>query len=469
MPRPRVDLEPYWTEITNLYQTGTHPDTLSEFLDSQYGVKGIQKQNRTASADKILHARIRVLFYQVGLEEKEMLRVLQYEGFEIEAAQVEEVFAHLRTELSKGQIEGYGRRLLYQHIQSQGYLLARDRLYSLYRELAPAAVRRCLNDLQCHRGAYIVPGPNFIWLIDGYLKLAPYGIEVYAAIDAYSRYIIWIYIGISSRTAITEQLPRFVRSDQGTETVLLAEAQHKLQQSQHPEIRISECYLYGTSTANQRIEAWWLQLTRGLLYRWRNYFQSLQDEGLYSADTLHDQIALYAIYMPVLRIEITSFVRLWNNHSIRKQPNRPYLVSGKPYINYNRPEAGIHNHGIQFDWDLFKKLHRDVQDWDADEYLPADTYNWTSVQLQELGFDPQNPPDNAGGDIYMPFRMIYLELRARIQAHISGGSEPELGLSSRPTGAFDWEPISKQAGIPEIPEIEVEYDREEDKYSGDTR
>jgi hypothetical protein len=114
-------------------------------------------------------------------------------------------------------------------------------LFSLYKELAPMAVQRRFQDLQRHQGAYITPGPNFIWSIDGYLKLAPYGIEIYAAIDAYSRYIIWIYVGISSCTAvsvlqpfldtldITQQQPRFVRSDQGTETILLAEAQYKLQ------------------------------------------------------------------------------------------------------------------------------------------------------------------------------------------------------------------------------------------------
>jgi hypothetical protein len=36
------------------------------------------------------------------------------------------------------------------------------------------AVQQRFQDLQRHRGAYITPGPNFIWSIDGYLKLAPY-------------------------------------------------------------------------------------------------------------------------------------------------------------------------------------------------------------------------------------------------------------------------------------------------------
>jgi phage gp16-like protein len=45
----------------------------------------MRKQNRTASLGLVLHARIKVLFYQVGLEEKEMLHVLQQKGFNIQA------------------------------------------------------------------------------------------------------------------------------------------------------------------------------------------------------------------------------------------------------------------------------------------------------------------------------------------------------------------------------------------------
>lgn len=135
--------------------------------------------------------------------------------------------------------------------------------------------------MQRHRGEYLVPGPNFVWSVDGYLKLAPYGIEVYAAIDAYSRYIIWIYVGISARTAVSVlrqylntvevlgQHPRFVRSDHGGETVLLADAHHQLQKAIEPDLTFQECYMYGTSTTNQRIESWWNQLTKGLLFRWR--------------------------------------------------------------------------------------------------------------------------------------------------------------------------------------------------------
>ncbi|KAL4962587.1 uncharacterized protein BDV14DRAFT_178267 [Aspergillus stella-maris] len=512
MPRPSINLEPFQAEISNLYQTGTNPRAIADIISNRYGIKvgertiksrlsiwGSQKSNRTASRDTVLHARIKVLIYQVGLSDEEILHTLKLEGYDITArslkyirhqkgflrrlanpvadqAQVENVLNQLRTDLATGQIEGYGIGFLHQHFKNQGFLIGRDRLFSMYKQLAPAAVHRRLQDLQRHRGAYLTPGPNFIWSIDGYLKLAPYGIEVYAAIDAYSRYIIWVYVGISSRTAVsvlrqfldtlavTQQQPRLVRSDRGTETVLLAEAQYKLQQSLHPDINIRDCYLYGTSTANQRIEAWWLQLTRGMLYRYQEYFYALQEEGKFSMDQLGDRIALYAIYMPLIRTQITSFVRTWNQHRIRKQSNRPYSVPGKPWMNYHFPPTGVENEGIQFNMDLFKQLQQDVKDWDTDQYLPPDTYAWTRNQLLELLFDPQQPPSAAGDHALTPFRTIYLDLRARIQAHIETGSQPILSLSQPPTGAFRWDPRLNPNGTEKLElvrEVEVGYDQDQ--------
>lgn len=157
----------------------------------------------------------------------------------------------------------------------------RDRLFAVVKQLDPDGVYRRANDLQRHRGEYIVPGPNWLWSIDGHCKLNFYGIEIYAAIDAYSRYITWIYVGISGRTAISILVqflttlqkegvhPQRIRSDRGTETPLLAAAQHAFMKRHVADISFKDCYWYGTSTANQRIESWWGQLTGGLLFRWR--------------------------------------------------------------------------------------------------------------------------------------------------------------------------------------------------------
>lgn len=117
--------------------------------------------------------------------------------------------------------------------------------------------------------------------MDGHDKLSFWGIQIYAAIDAFSRYITWCYVGISNRTQIsvlrqflevlqeTKIQPRYIRSDKGGETVLVAAAHYLLLKEQYENLFLQDCYLYSTSTSNQRIEAWWSQLTKSLLFIFR--------------------------------------------------------------------------------------------------------------------------------------------------------------------------------------------------------
>ncbi|KAL4755600.1 uncharacterized protein BDW70DRAFT_165334 [Aspergillus foveolatus] len=125
-------------------------------------------------------------------------------------------------------------------------------------------------------------------------------------------------------------------------------------------------------------------------------------------------------------------------------------------MNFNYPKNGVLNYGLEFDENLLSSLQEDVREWDPEEYLPSTTYNWTKVQLLELNFDPENPPKHAGGDVFTPYRTTYFDLRARISAHITQGNEPELGLSSRPVGGFNWEPANNQ----NISQVEILYDQE---------
>lgn len=89
----------------------------------------------------------------------------------------------------------------------------------------------------------------------------------------------------------------------------------------------------------------------------------MRDEGSFSQGSLTDQIALYAIYMPILRAEIKSFVQTWNVHYIRKQSRRPTVVHGKPYMNYYHPADGVQNQGIPVNQEVFEGLQSAVQDW----------------------------------------------------------------------------------------------------------
>ena len=92
--------------------------------------------------------------------------------------------------------------------------------------MRPDTLTRRTLGLQRSRGEYITPGPNFVWHLDGYLKLQMYGIQTYAVIDGYSRYIIWYCVGVSTKTAVSVMRqyldtifqPRAMRCDRGSET-----------------------------------------------------------------------------------------------------------------------------------------------------------------------------------------------------------------------------------------------------------
>lgn len=161
--------------------------------------------------------------------------------------------------------------------------MARDSLFSIVKRLDPKGLELCAADRNRRKGEYIVPGPDYIWSIDGHEKLSPFGFEIYAAIDAYSRCIIWIYVGVQGRVSlsIVQQflrvvlekgfIPYIVRSDRGKETPLAAEVHFALARTMqdNPGFKLRDCWYYGTSTANQRIESWWSGLEKSQLYRWR--------------------------------------------------------------------------------------------------------------------------------------------------------------------------------------------------------
>jgi hypothetical protein len=149
------------------------------------------------------------------------------------------------------------------------------------KQVNPSHIDDRLKRVRKHRGHWISPGPNYLWSVDAHLKLQFWGIEIYASIDTYARYITWIYVGISATTAVScvrQYLntiqdigfaPKMIRSDRGSETALIADAHWTLVRSLNPDTPLKDCYRFGTSKENQRIESLWNQLSKGCLFQWR--------------------------------------------------------------------------------------------------------------------------------------------------------------------------------------------------------
>jgi arginine repressor len=312
----QIDLSPYKDEIVDLFNQHKTTEAICMKLAQCHSINishstltrrlrdwGLRRLPPKTADNEALCERIRTLVYD-NLTDKEILPILHHEGFKIahvtlkrlrqqlglrlrtddpdaRALQEQQIQGVLQQEIQDGKIEGYGRGLLYTYLRQQGHVFPRNRVFSIYRDERPDALRRRTLDLQRQRQAYRSPGPNHVWHMDGYMKLSGYGIEIYAAIDGYSRYIIWIYVGISTRTAISVYrqyvdavstlgyIPQIIRTDLGGETIHLGDAHWALRRVHEPDIPHEDCYSYGKSTENTRIEAWWAQLSRSSVFIWR--------------------------------------------------------------------------------------------------------------------------------------------------------------------------------------------------------
>jgi hypothetical protein len=69
----------------------------------------------------------------------------------------------------------------------------RETVQQLIKQIDPEGVA-VRTSRKFKRRTYYVPGPNFIWHIDGCDKLKPYGFPIHGAIDGFSRYIIWLKV-----------------------------------------------------------------------------------------------------------------------------------------------------------------------------------------------------------------------------------------------------------------------------------
>ena len=88
-----------------------------------------------------------------------------------------------------GRLHGY--RMMHARCLLAGFRASRDVVAEIQTTLDPVAVQR-RKGRRLRRRSYSVPGPNYVWHMDSYDKLTPFGIGVNGCIDGFSRYIIWM-------------------------------------------------------------------------------------------------------------------------------------------------------------------------------------------------------------------------------------------------------------------------------------
>ncbi len=317
-------------------------------------------------------------------------------------------------------------------MRASGIFLSRHHTQAILREVDPVGVDRRLRRLERRRDKrYLTPGPNYIWSIDGHLKLQPYGIEIYACIDAFSRNIIWTYVGHTARTALSVvnqylnvvesqgYIPQIVRSDYGSETLWIADTHVTMvEQAKGGNVEFNTTWWYSKSTDNVRIESWWQQLSARQLGRWRTYFFELKETRQYE-DTALNRITLAAIFVRYIRQEVGQFVHLWNTHTIRKQKDRPYLVTGKPWVLHANMDGEYDDYRIDITPDQLAATRDRVPVFDVEQYLPERTLAWCETWLKDNGYstilDCSYEKDVTSGQHL--FHHAYCALREAVYAH----------------------------------------------------
>ncbi|XP_076095470.1 uncharacterized protein LOC143066425 [Mytilus galloprovincialis] len=259
-----------------------------------------------------------------------------------------------------------------------GFVVRRSLVRSIVRILDPiGTANRKGNKLK--RRCYISKGPNWIWHLDQYDKLSPFGICITGCIDGFSRYMIWLKAGVTNKQpkqiaacflqSVEERsaCPHIVRADAGTENVTVAAMQNMLRENNNDSMA-DNSFVYGKSTHNQRIERWWGTLRSKCTDRWINHFKKLQAEGNFVVGSKLHKCLVQFCYLSLIRTELEEVKHSWNHHRIRRQTLGD-VVTGIPDLLYHNPEL-LHNpqcrdyaHVVQVNGEEFRFLKQNCA-WD---------------------------------------------------------------------------------------------------------
>ena len=131
---------------------------------------------------------------------------------------------------------------------------------------------------------------------------------------------------------------RIVRGDRASENGNLAAIRCFFRRSMNDDFAGDKSFMYGKSTANQRIEAWWRRLRQGRAEWWITFVKDLRDSSLYYDDDIVHRECLKFCFMDVIQSELNRAALQWNVHRIPPSSNVE-SPSGKPDVLYFVPAS----------------------------------------------------------------------------------------------------------------------------------
>ncbi|XP_019206659.1 uncharacterized protein LOC109196682 [Oreochromis niloticus] len=246
----------------------------------------------------------------------------------------------------QGPGKDHGYRWMFTTCKQHGIAIRKEDVRILISLLDPVG-SQVRQTRRLRRRQYFAQGPNFVWHIDSYDKLKPYGICINGCIDGFSRNIIWLraahtnsdpkVIGGYFVEAVESRggFPRLVRTDMGTENVLVRDLQRYLRRNDGDDRAGDRSYVTGASTANQRIESWWGVMRKEGIETWITLLGELKDEGFFFGDFIDKALSQFC-FMPIIQEVLNDIRSVWNAHRIRPSKNNN-MPCGIPDVMHMAP------------------------------------------------------------------------------------------------------------------------------------
>ncbi|KAL1489196.1 hypothetical protein ABEB36_014129 [Hypothenemus hampei] len=290
---------------------------------------------------------------------------------------IEEISNFLNEQMmTSGMLLGY--KWMHRRCILNGFIVKQQTVRRLLYIIDPVGVESRRRRLS--RRQYYNKGPNYLWHIDGYDKLTPYGICISGCIDGFSRKILWARAAHTNRNPmviagyfleVVNELygfPQTIRTDMGTENTVI-ETLQKLSN----EITNSENHTLPPPPLSTVLVTQTNELRLG--------GQCFED--------------ITYCFMDTIQTELNEFVLEWNNHSIR-QTRHSIAPSGRPETMYTFPEVyDTQNYLVSIDPDLinieeFEEVCEFLSIPSADE----DVFELCNIISEEMQLQkPENPYD----------------------------------------------------------------------------
>lgn len=308
----------------------------------------------------------------------------------------------------------HGRSMMIGQLRAAGFTF-------VSRKLVRASIRRVtgvpaqFGRQPIRRREYRVPGPGSLWHHDGQhgtycapfapcvyashpfscylLGLIRWKIVIHAFIDGYSRFVLGIRASNNNRAETVETLfreiihvhgaPSRVRGDHGVENVLVARLMETLRGTGRGS------YIWGKSVHNVRIERLWVDVVKGFVNTWRNFFTDLEgNHGLDVNEPLHICL-LQHLFLPCINADSSMWAEGWNHHTFSRLPNHPRgtrLPTPRDLYFF-----GVHDHGVR----AMDVIDEDLPDHELADYgIDWHEDNDEVMRLHWVQNPPQDLPDD---------------------------------------------------------------------------